>query len=127
MQRITCYALSGLLAHERKQAAPQSHVSAAIIDRWRLWASCHGWADIATVFADVRPMGSNERMAAMQMQSGGTHVVTVRYQSELASVTGEDRILFGSRTFNIVGIPRNIDERNRVLAMDVTEGGADGH
>lgn len=86
-----------------------------------------GWTDIATVFADLRPMGSNERMAAMQMQSGGTHVVTVRYQSNLCSLTGKDRILFGSRTFNIVGLPRNIDERNRVLAMDVTEGGADGH
>lgn len=86
-----------------------------------------GWTNIATVFADVRPMGSNERMAAMQMQSGGTHVVTVRYQSDLESLTGKDRVLFGSRTFNIVGLPRNIDERNRVLAMDVTEGGADGH
>jgi len=85
------------------------------------------WTDIATVFADVRPMGSNERVAAMQMQSGGTHIVTVRYQSNLCSVTGKDRILFGSRTFNIVGLPRNIDERHRVLAMDVTEGGADGH
>ena len=46
-----------------------------------------GFADVATVFAAIRPMGSNERLAAAQMQSGQTHVVTVRYSAALAAAT----------------------------------------
>lgn len=47
--------------------------------------------DVATVWAAIRPMGSSERLAASQMQSGQTHVVTVRYSAALAAATGADR------------------------------------
>ena len=80
-----------------------------------------GFADVATVFAAIRPMGSSERLAASQMQSGQTHVVTVRYQSALAAATGAWRIVYGARTFGIVGLPRNPDEAGRWLVFDCTE------
>lgn len=85
------------------------------------------WVAVAQAWAHIRPMGSNERMAAFQMQSGQTHVVTVRYTPALAAARGEWRIVYGTRTFNIVGLPRNIDERNEMLIFDCSEGGADGH
>lgn len=86
-----------------------------------------GWELVTEAWASIRPMGSNERMAAYQMQSGQTHVLTVRYTPVLAAARGEWRIAFGARTFNIVGLPRNRDEANRELVFDCTEGGADGH
>lgn len=86
-----------------------------------------GWDLVAEVWASVRPTGSNERMAAFQMQSGQTHVVATPYHPSLAGVRGDCRIVFGARTFNIVGFPRNPGERNEELVFDCTEGGADGH
>ena len=82
---------------------------------------------VATVWAQVRPTGSNERVAAAQMQSGQTHVVTVRYSGELAAATGDWWIEHRGRTLAIVGLPRNHDERDRFLQFDCAEGlGAGG-
>lgn len=80
-----------------------------------------GFADVATVFAAIRPMGSSERLAAAQMQSGQTHVVTVRYTPSLSAATGAWRIVYGARTFGIVGLPRNPDEAGRWLVFDCVE------
>ncbi len=80
-----------------------------------------GFADVATVFAAIRPMGSSERLAASQMQSGQTHVLTVRHTGSLAAATGAWRIVYGSRTFGIVGLPRNPDEAGRWLVFDCVE------
>ena len=80
-----------------------------------------GFADVATVFAAIRPMGSSERLAASQMQSGQTHVVTVRYQSALAAATGAWRIVYKARHFGIVGLPRNIQEGGHTLVFDCVE------
>lgn len=86
-----------------------------------------GWATVATVWAAVRPMGSTERLAAAQMQSGQTHVVTTRHSAALAALRGECRLVFGTRTFNLVGFPRSINEAGQYLVFDCTEGGTDGH
>jgi len=80
-----------------------------------------GFADVATVFAAIRPTGSSERLAASQMQSGQTHVITVRYAPSLAAATGAWRIVYGTRTFGIVGLPRNPDEAGRWLVFDCVE------
>lgn len=77
--------------------------------------------DVATVWAAIRPMGSSERLAASQMQSGQTHVVTVRYQSALAAATGAWRIVYKARHFGIVGLPRNIQEGGHTLVFDCVE------
>lgn len=81
-----------------------------------------GWTPVATVWAAIRPMGSNERLIAMQTQSGQTHVVTVRYSTTLAAARGDWRIIFNDRVFQTAGQPRNPDERNESLVFDCTEG-----
>ena len=80
-----------------------------------------GFDDVVTVWASIRPMGSTERLAASQMQSGQTHVVTVRFQEALSAATGAWRIVYGSRTFGVVGLPRNPDEAGRWLVFDCVE------
>ena len=83
-----------------------------------------GWEVVSTVWAAIRPVGSNERMAALQMQSSQTHVVTTRYSAALTQAKGEWRIVFGARILQLVGQPRNPDERNESLVFDCTEGSA---
>ena len=80
-----------------------------------------GFDDVATVWAAIRPMGSNERVAAAQTQSGQTHVITVRYTAAQAAAQGSWRIVFGTRAFGIVGLPRCPDERREWLVFDCTE------
>ena len=77
--------------------------------------------DVATVWAAIRPTGSNERVAAAQMESGQTHVITVRWSAPLAAAQGSWRIVFGARAFGIVGLPRCPDERREWLIFDCTE------
>ena len=80
-----------------------------------------GFADVATVFAAIRPTGSSERLAASQMQSGQTHVITVRHSTALAAAIGSWRIAYGARKFDVIGLPRNIDEAGRWLVFDCVE------
>ena len=80
-----------------------------------------GFDDVATVWASIRPMGSTERLAASQMQSGQTHVITVRHSTALAAAIGSWRIVYGARTFGVVGLPRNPDEAGRWLVFDCVE------
>lgn len=80
-----------------------------------------GYEPVATVWAAIRPMGSNERVAAAQTQSGQTHVITVRWTAPLAAAQGSWRIVFGARAFGIVGLPRCPDERREWLIFDCTE------
>ena len=80
-----------------------------------------GFAEVVTVFAAIRPTGSSERLAAAQMQSGQTHMLQTHWRADLAAATGAWRIVYGSRTFGIVGLPRNPDEAGRWLVFDCVE------
>jgi SPP1 family predicted phage head-tail adaptor len=66
------------------------------------------WTTYATVWAWVRPMSGREVMSSQQAVGEITHKVTIRYDDSIA-VT--DRILFGTRIFDINFIG-NRDERN---------------
>jgi len=85
------------------------------------------WTELVSCWAEVRPAGSNERLVAHQMQSGQTHVVTVRWQPVMDSVSGENRIVFNGRLFNIIGKPRNYTERDTYVIIDTSEGYSDAH
>lgn len=80
------------------------------------------WADYLECWAEVRPLGSNERLIAFQMQNGQTHVVKARWQEAMSEVTGQYRIVFGDRIFNIVGRPRNVTEKDKFIIFDTHEG-----
>lgn len=80
-----------------------------------------GWELVATVWASIRPAGSNERVAAFQLQSGQTHVVSTPYQGALAALPGGCRIAYGTRSFRVVGMPRNEREANERMVFDCAE------
>lgn len=75
------------------------------------------WADIATVWAAVKPMRGNERYEAQQVQSTLTHKVTIRYR---AGIKPQMRLLYGNRFFNIEAVI-DIEERHRWLELLCSE------
>lgn len=85
------------------------------------------WLDIDTVWARIEPVSSREYYGAQAVQVEETHVITVRYRSELDDprAAAALRILWGSRIFNIVGVP-NPDGRKRFVDIKVSEGLNDG-
>ena len=76
------------------------------------------WSTFATVAATISPVKGVEAMELKKLESEITHKIFIRH---LAGVTAKMRILFGSRQFDIVGAPRNADERNIYLEIMATE------
>lgn len=78
------------------------------------------WTDVATVWAEIEPLGGNEVFAAQHLEGHVTHRVTMRYRG---GVTTDMRLTCGSRAFNIRAV-LNTDERNRWIELLVEEGAA---
>ena len=79
------------------------------------WTSVTG---LGSVPAAIWPLSSKEQLDAMKLESVITNKIRIRYR---AGITSANRILFGSRIFNIKGAPINYDERNKTLDLLVTE------
>lgn len=77
------------------------------------------YTDSFTVWGSVSPLSGKETVASDAIRNEGTHQVRIRYRE---GVLGSMRIRFGSRYFNILSLPRNLDERGRELVMEVKEG-----
>jgi len=78
------------------------------------------WANLATnptVYGYLAAVSSRERLFSNQVQTQRTHVLVVRYRSDL---TTDMRFTYESRTFQIKGI-RNPEERKAFLILDVEE------
>lgn len=90
----------------------------------------NSWSDIGTVWAEVKPLSGREKMRtnAMVVESQLTHQVTVRYSTLFLPSTTADawRILFESRIFNITA-SWNVDEADKTIIFDCTEGSLDGN
>lgn len=89
----------------------------------------NSWTNIGTVWAEVKPMRGTEKMraTAMVVESQLTHQVTVRFSELfLPSIEADAwRILFGTRVFNITS-SMNVDEEDKLIIFDCTEGSLDG-
>ena len=74
-----------------------------------------------TVFANVpcriQPLSARERLEFDRPQEAISHRM---YHAGALAVTAGDRVMFGTRTFNVVGV-RNIDELNRLTTIDLLE------
>ena len=87
-----------------------------------------GMGGFSTVFSNVTGMGSvpaaiwplssKEQLDAMKLESVITNKIRIRYR---AGITSANRILFGSRIFQIKGAPINANERNKTLDFLVKE------
>lgn len=77
------------------------------------------WSDITDGErpGKVRPAGSRERFAGMQLQEEVTHEIKIRY---LSTVTTRHRVLFGSRVFSIQSVI-DWNEEHREMSLFCTE------
>ena len=73
---------------------------------------------MSNVPAQIMPLNSKEQLDAMKLESVITNKIRIRYR---AGITSANRIVFGSRIFNIKGAPINYDEKNKSLDFLVTE------
>ena len=69
------------------------------------------WVEVATLFADLRPVSGGENVEADRLAGRVTHEVSLRYR---AGVQPAMRFRQGGRLFHIVSVI-NVDERNRWL------------
>lgn len=89
------------------------------------------WTTVANCWANIRPIGGRERIAAMQTQADLTHTVAVRYNIHLLppQEISAYRIIYqtpaGERIFNITSV-RDVDESRRFIVFDCVEGPRDG-
>lgn len=75
---------------------------------------------VATVWGSLEPSRGREFQTGQQRSSEQEFTVRIRYSSNF-SVTSANEILFGSRVFEIVSPPRNIDERGITLEFECRE------
>lgn len=77
------------------------------------------WVDLATVWADIRPVGGQERLQrqADQVVAQVDQRVRIRYRDD---VTVQMRVEFGTRFFDIEGVS-DPDGRRRELRLDCRE------
>lgn len=78
------------------------------------------WASLATnptVYAYLAAVSSRERLFSQQMQYQRSHVLVIRYRTDLNTSM---RITYEGREFQIKGI-RNPEERKAFLILDLEE------
>lgn len=71
------------------------------------------WKNVATVWADVRPLSGHEYFSAQQVQSEVTTQIWLRY---LDGIMPTMRVKLGKRTLEIVSV-LNMQERNVSLQL----------
>lgn len=87
----------------------------------------NAWVDVATVWANIKPVSGREKLRAMAVESTLTHTVAVRYNVRFMPPKTVDawRIKYvtpaGERIFNITSA-RDMDEARRYIIFDCTEG-----
>ena len=79
------------------------------------WAAITGMDSVPCA---IWPMNSKEQLDAMKLESLATNKIRIRYR---AGITSKNRMVFGSRIFNILGAPINFDEKSRQLDFIVSE------
>jgi SPP1 family predicted phage head-tail adaptor len=85
-----------------------------------------GWTNIATVWANVKPVGGREKLRSGALESTLTHTVMLRYQIDLMPAIEADawRILYGTRVLQITAAMDKEDAR-RWIIFDCIETGAE--
>jgi SPP1 family predicted phage head-tail adaptor len=75
------------------------------------------WTTQATVWASIKPVSGREYFNASGERAEVTHTIGILYGPTVAP---RDRIVYGSRMFDIKSVI-NVDERNRELLLMCTE------
>ena len=76
------------------------------------------WAEFATVWAEVRPVGAFRREQAEQTVGKVSHEVSIRHRPDLPSAF---RLKFKGRVLKLTQPPINVGEREVEIRMTVNE------
>ena len=88
----------------------------------------NSWVDVATVWADIRPITGREKMRALMVGWELTHTVLIRYNVTFPPVQtlATWRVKYGDRILSISSA-LDFDEAHAVIVLDCIEGGPDGN
>ena len=75
------------------------------------------YQDLAKVWGRLEAVSSKEQFESQQIRAEVSHRITIRYASAYAALKAEDRIVIGSRTFDIV---TPIDKEGRRRELEIT-------
>lgn len=76
------------------------------------------WTTQASVWAKVDPLSDSMSAQAAQAFGSISHRVTIRYYP---GITSGWRILFGTRVLDVVGPPRDVEERHVYMELRCDE------
>lgn len=82
------------------------------------------WVDKFEVWANMKQLSGREVFSNRHIESRGTHSFTMDFPLGGKTVLTTDRILFGTRKFNIHRVD-NVEELNRELFVIAEEGISD--
>lgn len=74
------------------------------------------WSDLATVWANYKPVSDGEKMQAGEVSATLSARFTIRYDSAWADLSALDRVVFEGRTFDIFGT-KEVDGRRQFLEI----------
>ncbi|WP_170956245.1 phage head closure protein [Cohaesibacter gelatinilyticus] len=80
------------------------------------------WVVIAKVSGRLSLEKGGERVQAGRIEAPVSGVLVVRYSSDIAGLTSEDKAVIDDIDYNIKGQPVNRDRRKRELEMTVERG-----
>ena len=84
-------------------------------------AHVEAWADLyASVPAEIDTGGSMKFYVAHQVEQKLTHMITTRYIDGL-DITDNLRIMWGTRTFDLLGPPLDVNGQRRALEFRCVE------
>lgn len=80
-----------------------------------------GWADLATVWANVRPLSTRDVLAAAASNSEVRGKMMIRWRGDLGEAT-KLRVLHDGRTYRVIGYREDAGSGREHLTLDVTDG-----
>lgn len=76
------------------------------------------WQDVATVWAEVRPLSGRERLQAQQLESAVNYRIRIRFRSD---ITAGMRLVWRDQVMNIRAV-YNEDQKRAYLTLDCESG-----
>ena len=74
------------------------------------------WAALASTWARVEGVSGKERFSALQVQADVDFRILCRYQSDLADLAPDDRVIYGSQVFDIKSV---INTEGRNIQLEI--------
>lgn len=76
------------------------------------------WADKTTIWSAITTTGGSEFYAAQKLNVETSAVFTIRF---INGITALDRIKYGSKIYEILGSPNNLNGKNKELQISAKE------